>query len=505
MSSAKPVRALFSVSDKSGVPEFAAFLAARGVEIISTGGTAKAIRAAGVAVQDISDITNFPEMLGGRVKTLHPAVHGGILFVRGDSAHERAIAEHEIGPIDIVCVNLYPFAQTIASGASEAEIIENIDIGGPSMIRSAAKNFESVTVLTEAEDIPLVQQEIEEHGTTTPQTRRMLAGKAFARTARFDANVAAFFRPAERPHFFQNIKTLRYGENPASSGELWATEGGAAGADLCRAKVAGDKEMGYCNYLDSDAAVRTALEFHDCACVIVKHATPCGAAVGSNPLDAFMAAREADPTSAFGGVIAINRPLDKATAAEIAKNFFEIICAPEIPPEVADFLAEACPNLRRVELPSWHAPGKQGRIREILGGALWNGPPSVAAEWTTVCGTLTEADMQDAKFGWSVCRHVASNAIVLASDGATVGIGGGQTSRVLATEIALKNADKRARGAVCASDAFFPFPDAVELLAEAGVRVIVQPGGSKNDALVQAAAEKAGIAMVHTGERVFRH
>lgn len=488
-------RALLSVSDKTGIVPFAKFLSEHNVEILSTGGTAKLLKEEGIPVKDVSEVTQFPEMLDGRVKTLHPAIHGGILFVRGNGEHERTIAEHEIGPIDLVVVNLYPFEETIARGAEEAETIENIDIGGPSMVRSAAKNFEAVTVICDNKDFALVQKEIEENGgTTTRETRRMLSGKVFARTAAYDAAIAGYFNPLVFGKVETSPTELRYGENPHQKGFFYGP----------KLEVLQGKQMGYCNILDTDAAWNLVLDLPSPAVAIIKHATPCGVALGTHAKEAFEKAFAADSISAFGGIVACNDTVDEAAAEAMSQYFLEVIIAPEFSKEARAVFAKKT-NLRLIVGKKTKA---KEQFRPALGGILWQDANNALPDPNALQVLGKEVDpktMQDLLFAWMVVKHAKSNAIVLVKDGITVGIGSGQTSRVLSSEIAVRHAEERAQGAVVASDAFFPFADSIEVFAAAGVQAIIQPGGSKRDEEVFAAAKKADITMVLTGTRCFTH
>jgi len=502
----KITRALISVSDKSGIAEFAEFLHSKGVELVSTGGTAKLLREKGMEVKDVSEITNFPEMLDGRVKTLHPAVHGGILYVRGNDEHEKTIEEHKIGAIDLVVVNLYPFEQTVAKGAPDDVIIENIDIGGPSMLRSAAKNFASVTVICDPADLEAVTKEIEKSGGTTPETRRYLAGKVFERTAKYDAAIAKYFHPDFSPGFKTKIMDLKYGENPHQSAELYKAEKEIS-PSVVTAKQLQGKQMGYCNILDADAALNLVLEFDDPAAVIIKHATPCGTAIGKNIEEAFQKALECDPLSAFGGIVALNCAPSKELAEEMNKTFFEVIIAPEFPEEAKEVYSKK-QNLRLLETGAMRKLLKTFLFRSVTGGFLRQDNDDIDLtrdDLKMVVGSPNPNEIDDLLFAWKVCKHVKSNAIVLVKNGQTVGLGGGQTSRVGAAKIAIEQAGEKAKGAIAASDAFFPFPDGVEQLAKAGVSSIIQPGGSKNDEAVFETAKKLGVNMVLTGVRAFKH
>lgn len=502
----KITRALLSVSDKSGIVDFAKFLHEHQIEIVSTGGTAKSIRDADIPVKDISEITNFPEMLDGRVKTLHPAIHGGILFVRGNDLHEKTVEEHKIGPIDLVVVNLYPFEETVARGASKEETIENIDIGGPGMLRSAAKNFAAVTVVSDPDDLEQVKAEIVENGATKFETRKYLAGKVFQKTARYDAAIAHFFDSGFVGNFLSNPIELKYGENPHQQAQFFSYEPKVV-PSIGGAEILQGKQMGYCNYLDADGAYNLILEFTEPAAAIIKHATPCGVAVANSTEEAFEKALAADPVSAFGGIIAVNRRVGKGLAEEIVKTFFEVVIAPDFDDKAREIFAQK-PNLRLLETGEMKRIPHEQDVRAISGGILQQDRDAAtvtAEQLQSVVGDLEQTEIADALFAWKVVKHVKSNAIVIVKNGQTLGLGGGQTSRVDAARIAIEQADDKAQGAIAASDAFFPFPDGVELLAKAGVSTIIQPGGSKKDDEVFAAAKSLGVKMVLTGMRAFRH
>ncbi|MDP5280538.1 bifunctional phosphoribosylaminoimidazolecarboxamide formyltransferase/IMP cyclohydrolase [Sphingomonas sp. DG1-23] len=516
-------RALLSVSDKTGIVELGQALAAQGVELVSTGGTAKALRDAGLAVADISDLTGFPEMMDGRVKTLHPKVHGGLLAVRGNPEHLASMAEHDIGAIDLVVVNLYPFAQTVARGAGREEIIENIDIGGPSMVRSAAKNHESVAILTDPADYPLVQG-----GSTTLDQRRKFAAKAYAATAAYDSAIAGWFAHVDQSERFPErvavpmIKQaeLRYGENPHQIAALY-TQAASGVNGIAQARQIQGKELSYNNYNDADAALELVSEFRDGppTVVIVKHANPCGVATGDSLIEAYKAAFACDTVSAFGGIIAVNRPLDEATAEAISGIFTEVVVAPD-----ADDAARAVfarkKNLRLLltgELPD---PARRGRVmKSIAGGFLIqsrdNGIISDADLRVVTKRAPTGQELADCRFAWTVAKHVKSNAIVYASGGSTAGIGAGQMNRLESARIAAWKAkdaagkagwaQPRTIGSAVASDAFFPFADGLLAAVEAGATAVIQPGGSIRDDEVIAAADAAGLAMLFTGMRHFRH
>jgi phosphoribosylaminoimidazolecarboxamide formyltransferase/IMP cyclohydrolase len=513
-------RALLSVSDKTGIVELSQALAAKGVELVSTGGTAKALRDAGLDVRDVSDLTGFPEMMDGRVKTLHPMVHGGLLAVRDDPEHAAAMAEHAIGAIDLVVVNLYPFEATVARGADRDTVIENIDIGGPSMVRSAAKNHAYVAIVTDPADYAIVAA-----GETTLDQRRLFAAKAFAATASYDGAIARWFGavdqaeafPAVLPVTMTRAASLRYGENPHQSAAFYASNDGVRGIGQAR-QVQG-KELSYNNLNDADAALELVAEFRDTAptCVIVKHANPCGVATASSLEQAYAEAFACDTVSAFGGIIAVNRPLDAATAKAITGIFTEVVVAPDADEEALALFA-AKKNLRLLltgELPD---PARAGLFaKSIAGGWLVQGRDNgTPGELKVVTKRApTEQELADCRFAWTVAKHVKSNAIVYAKDGATAGVGAGQMNRLESARIAAWKAkdaaDKagwampRTIGSAVASDAFFPFADGLLAAVEAGATAVIQPGGSIRDEEVIAAADAAGLAMVFTGMRHFRH
>jgi phosphoribosylaminoimidazolecarboxamide formyltransferase/IMP cyclohydrolase len=525
-------RALLSVTDKTGLVEFARALAGHGVELVSTGGTAKALRDGGLEVRDISDLTGFPEMLDGRVKTLHPKVHGGILHIRGSAEHMAAVQEHGIEPIDMVVVNLYAFEKTAAKpGVGFAEVIENIDIGGPSMVRSAAKNFEDVAIVTSVTDYALIAEELVAHdGGLTRATRWRLARQAFATTAKYDAGIAttlesmgdpaglgeaAIFDEESMPPAIRVIEerkaVLRYGENPHQKAALYVD---GSGRGVAAAKQLQGKELSYNNLVDLDACWELVNEFDaaDAGVAIIKHTNPCGAATGGTVLEAYKRALEADPVSAFGSVIGINREVDGEAAEEIAKLFVEAIVAPSFTAEaVARFAAKK--NLRLLEIVPAKESGPERTLKQVSGGFLMQDADRlrVAESELKVVTERAPSDeeMRALRFAWSVCKHVKSNAIVYArcSDGygQTVGIGAGQMSRVDAAKFGAMKAVLPLAGTVAASDAFFPFPDGLETVAQAGATAVIQPGGSVKDSEVIAAANRLGLAMVFTGVRHFRH
>ncbi len=521
-------RALISVSDKAGLTDFAKALAARGVAIVSTGGSRQALLGAGVPATEVASLTGFPEMLGGRVKTLHPKVHGGILAVRDDPEHAAAMKEHGIPPIDLVVISLYPFEETVRSGADAHSAIENIDIGGPALIRAAAKNHGYVAIVVDPADYAAVLASIGEHDGALPLTlRRRLAAKAFARTAAYDAAIADWFAAGqrdaapERRVFAGTLKqTLRYGENPHQRGAFYATAERRPGVGAAR-QVQG-KELSYNNITDVDAAYELVAEFdpaRSAAIAIIKHGNPCGVATGATLADSYKKALRCDPVSAFGGIVAANRPLDGPVASEIVKIFTEVIIAPAASEEALAIIAGK-KNLRLLiaeALPDALEPGVT--VRSVAGGFVVQDRdagrvgPGDLKPMTRRSPTATEE--ADLLFAVRVAKHVKSNAIVLAKDGATVGIGAGQMSRLDSAYIAGRKAEEAgkaaglahslAKGCVAASDAFFPFPDAMLVCADAGATAIIQPGGSLRDDELIAAADERGLAMVFTGMRHFRH
>jgi phosphoribosylaminoimidazolecarboxamide formyltransferase / IMP cyclohydrolase len=519
-------RALVSVFDKTGIVDFAKKLAALGIEILSTGGSAKILREAGLAVRDVSEFTGWPEMLGGRVKTLHPKVHGGLLFRRNLPEDQKQAAEHGIAPIDLVVVNLYPFESTVAKkDISAEELIENIDIGGPTMLRSAAKNFESVTVITDPADYNRVAQELESSRETSLATRLDLARKVFATTSRYDGMIATELERlsvssnhialSEKPILPQRLhlalrrqQELRYGENPHQAAALYVPAGRAL-PGLASATQLQGKELSYNNFVDLEAARSLAAEFRRPSAVIIKHNNPCGTAEQETLRDAYLKALASDPVSAFGGVLAFNRPVDAATAEEVAKLFVECIAAPAFD-EQAKYIFAVKKNLRLLELPpSGLEPDRELQLKRISGGILVQQPDLgeiIESQLRTVTKRApSQEEMQNMLFAWKVCKHVKSNAIVFARDGATLGVGAGQMSRVDSVKLAVMKAQSPLQGTVVASDAFFPFPDGVEEAAKAGATAVIQPGGSVRDNDVVAAADRLGLAMVFSGMRHFLH
>ncbi len=517
-------RALISVSDKTGVADFAKGLAALGVEILSTGGTATALREAGLEVTDVSEFTGQEEILDGRVKTLHPRLHAALLARRGDAEHMATLEREGIEPIDVVCVNLYPFEQTVAGRDVAAQVaIENIDIGGPTMIRAAAKNHESVAVVVKPESYDAVCAELEENGgEISASTRHWLANEAFAQTARYDAAISRWFSteyedfPEHLAVAYEKVLDLTYGENPHQRAALYS-EAGARSHILSRVAKLHGRALSFNNVLDLDSARALAGDFVDPACVIVKHNNPCGVAIGEDALDAYLKALACDPMSAYGGVIAINRPIDPELAEELHKNFVEVLIAPGYEEGALEVLQQK-EAIRILSEEERRQPNPTERdVKKVFGGLLIqdrDGDPEPRELMETVTGTQpSEEQWADMYFAWTVCRRVRSNAIVLAKDGATLGIGAGQMSRVDSVRLAVEkcrdargdDADALLAESALASDAFFPFADGPELAIEAGATAVIQPGGSKRDAEVIEACDAAGVAMVFTKHRHFRH
>jgi len=516
-------RALLSVSDKTGIVEFGRFLADQGAEVLSTGGTAKMLADAGVPVTEVSEHTGFPEIMDGRVKTLQPAIHGGLLAVRDNAEHIKAMEEHNIAPIDLLCVNLYPFEETLAGGASYKDCVENIDIGGPAMIRAAAKNHGDVTVVVEPEDYERVMTEMKTNsGATTLDTRKFLAQRAYARTAAYDTAISTWFADEtdqtwpKRLSFAGELKqTMRYGENPHQAAAFYVN--GDPRPGVASATQLQGKELSYNNLNDTDAAFELVAEFDDTACAIIKHANPCGVATGKTLADAYRDAYMCDTESAFGGIIALNRPLDGETAEEITKIFTEVIIAPSINDDALKILAGK-KNLRVLTTGAMPDPSAGGRtVKMLAGGLLVQGRDNAIFDDLKVVTEKapTDAQLADMKFAYTVGKHIKSNAIVYVKDGRTVGVGAGQMSRVNSCRIAAFRAEQAAKaagadqswaiGSVVASDAFFPFADGLLEAVEAGALAVIQPGGSMRDEEVIEAANKAGVAMVFTGMRHFRH
>ncbi|HLV88476.1 MAG TPA: bifunctional phosphoribosylaminoimidazolecarboxamide formyltransferase/IMP cyclohydrolase [Candidatus Sulfotelmatobacter sp.] len=512
-------RAILSVTDKTGLVDFARQLASCGIELISTGGTAKLLRDAEIKVMDISELTGFPEMLDGRVKTLHPKVHGGILHRREDPKHVAAVAEHGISPIDLVVVNLYAFEKTAAKpNVGFEELIENIDIGGPSMIRSAAKNFHDVAIVTSPADYSSIADELARSGgNLSLPTKWRLAQKAFAVTAAYDSAIATTLERVNPDHFqlkaetgfpptlrfsFHKTLDLRYGENPHQKAAMYSD---GSGIGVANARQLQGKELSYNNIVDLQAAWDLAQEFEEPVCAIIKHTNPCGAATGKSLAEAYVRALECDPVSAFGGVIGVNRNIDASAAEEMHKLFLEVIAAPSFD-EAAKAKFASKKNLRLVEV----TPANQKWVlKNVSGGMLVQDAdvrPLQDVDLKVVTKRApTPEELRALLFAWKVCKHVKSNAIVYARDGQTVGVGAGQMSRVDSAKIGAMKAQLPLKGTVAASDAFFPFPDGVEEIAKAGATAIIQPGGSQRDSEVIEAADRQGLAMLFTGVRHFRH
>jgi phosphoribosylaminoimidazolecarboxamide formyltransferase/IMP cyclohydrolase len=538
-------RALVSVSDKTGLLELARALTSHNVEILSTGGTAHLLSGAGLTVREVSSYTGFPEIMDGRVKTLHPKIHGGLLGRRG--VDDAVMALHQISPIDLLVVNLYPFAETVARpNCGYAEAIEHIDIGGPAMLRAAAKNHESVAVVVDPADYALLLEELSANeGCTTLALRSRLAAKTFAHTARYDTIVASYLAakhlvltepaslpagdsladrsvtagagtaerfPTTLPLVFDKVQDLRYGENPHQAAAFYRSPV-PQGASIATAKILQGRDLSFNNIADADAAIECVRQFHEPACVIVKHANPCGVAVAASPLEAYDRAYRTDPTSAFGGIIAFNRELDAITAAAIIdRQFVEVLAAPTVAADAVQALT-ARPNVRVLALGDLsRTPASDLEYRSVTGGMLTQtrdaGMIEAGGLKVVTRRQPTQSELADLLFAWRVCKFVKSNAIVFARDRSTIGIGAGQMSRVYSTRVAaMKAADERleVEGSVMASDAYFPFRDGLDVAVEYGIRAVIQPGGSRNDAEVIAAADEQGVAMVFTGMRHFRH
>ena len=520
-------RALISVSDKTGLEHLARTLASMGVELLSTGGTAKTLRGFGLPVKDVSDETGFPEIMDGRVKTLHPNIHGGLLSIRDNTEHEAQRKAHNINLIDLLVVNLYPFEETLARGGSRDEIVENIDIGGPAMIRAASKNHDDVAVVVTPQDYETLLTEMHaNNGGTTLALRKRLAATAFARTASYDAAISQWMAqdvsepfPAFTGFGGRKHQDLRYGENPHQQAAVYKSSDGRIGI-LDATQIQG-KELSYNNINDADAALEAVAEFGDDqpACVIVKHANPCGVAISSSIAEAYRQALICDPVSAFGGIIAFNKKLDGAAAEEIAKIFTEVILAPGADEDALRILS-AKKNLRLLLLPTLpNAAADTTFVKSIAGGLLTQTRDAETLDLATLKVVTKRApttqEMQDLLFAWNVAKHVKSNAIIFAKNGRTTGIGAGQMSRIDSTRIAVSKSleaakaqgrdEPDAKGSVLASDAFFPFPDGLEAAADAGATAVIQPGGAMKDSDVIAAADARGLAMVFTGIRHFRH
>ncbi|SNX53030.1 bifunctional phosphoribosylaminoimidazolecarboxamide formyltransferase/IMP cyclohydrolase [Thermoanaerobacterium sp. RBIITD] len=507
-----PKRALISVSKKDGILDFAKELNELGYEILSTGGTYKLLKDNGINVIKVSDVTGFPEILDGRVKTLHPKIHGGLLAIRDNEEHINALKEHGIEPIDIVVVNLYPFKETILrDNVTLDEAIENIDIGGPSMIRAAAKNNKYVTVIVDPKDYEIVINEIKEYGDTKEETRFYLAMKAFGHTALYDSLIYNYLLEKNNEEFpdvitfsYEKAQDMRYGENPHQKATFYRNALKSYGISECE-QLHG-KELSFNNINDANATIELLKEFNEPAAVAVKHTNPCGVAVADSVYDAFKKAYECDPVSIFGGIVAFNRKLDAKTAEELSKIFLEIIIAPDFEEDALNILKKK-KNVRILKLKDGYV--KEYDLKKVEGGLLVQEKDEIDL-YDDKLNVVTEKapsekELRDLKFAWKVVKHVKSNAIVLAKDGATVGIGAGQVNRIWPTEQSIKQAGEKAKGSVLASDAFFPFPDVVEAAEKAGVTSIIQPGGSINDKASIDEANKAGISMIFTGIRHFKH
>lgn len=507
-------RALISVSDKQGVTEFAKGLERLGYEIVSTGGTLKKLQETGVGAVSVTSITKFDEILDGRVKTLHPNVHAGLLARRDMDSHTEQLAERDIAPIDVVAVNLYPFKQTIAKeDVTEEDAIENIDIGGPTMLRAAAKNFQGVTVIVDPEDYPSVLEQLE-NDSLGKEKRKQLAAKVFRHTADYDAMIAGYFNqiteeksPSTYTVTYEKVQSLRYGENPHQQAAFYRSSGSRS-ASLANAEQLHGKELSYNNIQDANAALEIVLEFHEPAAVAVKHMNPCGVGIGENISSAFQKAYQADPVSIFGGIVALNQKVDAATAEQLKEIFLEIVIAPSFEKDALDILTRK-KNIRLLKVDLTKGKPKEDKLVSVAGGLLVQDVDqgTIGKEDIQVVTNRQPSDeeLESLLFAWKVVKHVKSNAIVLAKENRTIGVGAGQMNRVGAAKIALEQAADLAEGSVMASDAFFPMPDTVEAAAKAGVKAIIQPGGSKRDEDSIKACDENGIAMVFTSMRHFKH
>jgi phosphoribosylaminoimidazolecarboxamide formyltransferase/IMP cyclohydrolase len=507
------MRALISVSDKAGLVEFARGLVEHGYDLVATTSTSRVLIDAGIEVQSVADVTGFPEMLDGRVRTLHPAIHAGILARRDNPEHMRQLAESRFDPIDMVVSSLYPFSDTLASGADADTIVENIDIGGPTLIRAAAKNRDSVAVVVSPSQYEPILSELRERHSLSPTTLHRLASEAFTHVATYDTQVAAWMRsgsgdealPRQLTVGGPRLHELRYGENPHQRGALYAVAGPPGG--MAHARQLQGAALSFTNWLDVDAARALVAEFEEPAACVIKHTNPCGFAVGETPVDAYRRAYECDPRSAYGGIVGVNRPIDLPTAMALTETFLEAVVCPGLDDEAAAHLATK-PRIRVlvVDRPSGAEPLD---VRSIDGGLLVQTRDRVIIDRSTMTVASArqpdDAEWRELLIAWRVCRHVKSNAVVVVRDGMAIGVGAGQMSRVESAELAVARAGDRATGAVSASDAFFPMPDGLETLGNAGVRSVIHPGGSKNDSKVTAAADTLGMAVVLTGERHFRH
>ncbi len=512
-------RALISVSDKRGIVDFAKSLIDLGFEIISSSGTAKVLKENGIPVVEVSQITGFPEIMGGRVKTLHPKIHGGLLAVRDNPDYMKQLEEQGIQPIDVVAINLYPFEETVKRGADLDEIIENIDIGGPAMVRASAKNHKFVTIIVDPDDYDFVIEELKENGETSLETRRKLALKAFRHTAFYDSVISSVLNekfdinekfPYELSIPVRKKTSLRYGENPHQEASLYVSPVEYNGFSISESEVLHGKEMSYNNFLDVEAAVNLVKEFEETACVIVKHNNPCGVAIGETQEKAYREALSRDPKSAFGGIVAFNRPVNMETAKALIEIFLEVVVAPDFEEDAFSFLIEKKKNLRLVKVRNFDKKPVGLDYRRISGGLLLQDRDlKLYKDWNIVTKRKpTDKEVEDLLFALKVVKHVKSNSVVIAKNKATVGIGPGQTSRVDSLETAVKKAKEfgfSTDGAVLASEAFFPFRDSIDEAAKHGIRAIVQPGGSIRDPEVIEAADEHGIAMIFTGMRHFKH
>jgi phosphoribosylaminoimidazolecarboxamide formyltransferase/IMP cyclohydrolase len=514
--SMKIQRVLISVSDKRGIVEFASQLSKMGIEIISTGGTMKTLKAAGVPVVYVSEVTGFPEIMDGRVKTLNPYIHGGILAIRDNQAHRQALEQHRIRPIDMVVVNLYPFRETIAQeGVSQEEAVENIDIGGPAMIRAAAKNFRYVTVIVNPDRYEEILSEISEQGDVASNTRLSLAQEAFTHTAEYDACISGYLAgqlgesmfPESLQLSYEKVQSLRYGENPHQKAAFYREKyGGATG--IANARQLHGKELSFNNIVDVEAAYGIVADFNQPSAAIIKHTNPCGCGTGDTLAEAYAKAYEADPISAFGGIIGLNREVDAKTAQQISSLFVEAVIAPGYSAEALAILTQKA-NVRLLQVPVLYK-GKPGMdIKKVSGGVLIQEKDTEDSEKDTMKivtkAQPTAEEWEQLLLAWTVVKHVKSNAIVIANGNRTLGVGAGQMNRVGAARIALEQAGEKAKGAVLASDAYFPFRDTVDAAAKAGIRAIIQPGGSVRDEESIKAADEHGVAMVFTGMRHFKH
>jgi len=514
-----PKRALISVSNKEGVVEFAKELTDLGYEIISSSGTARVLRENNIPVIEVSQITGFPEIMGGRVKTLHPKIHGALLAVRDNEEYMKQLQIHGIEPIDVVAINLYPFEETVERGADLDEIIENIDIGGPAMVRASAKNHKFTTIIVDPKDYSKVISELKEKGETSLETRRKLALKAFRHTAVYDSIISSVLNekfgvnekfPQEIAIPFRKKQTLRYGENPHQEASLYVSPVEKKGFSIAESQVLHGKEMSYNNYLDVEAAVNLVKEFGETACVIVKHNNPCGVALGETQKEAYKEALKRDPKSAYGGIVAFNKPVDIDTAKELVQIFLEVVIAPDFEEDAFEFLTAKKKNLRLVKIKNFYEKPTGLDYKRINGGLLIQDRDlGLYKEWKVVSQkTPTEQEVKDLIFALKVVKHTKSNSVVIAKDGATIGIGPGQTSRVDSLETAVKKAQEfnlPLEGAVLASEAFLPFRDSIDEAAKYGIKAVVQPGGSIRDQEVIEAADEHGIALIFTGMRHFKH